>query len=125
MSSTRETIADVRAQRSELTQKVQNLELALQSERSITQALREQRDRVATDLENMEKRYQTEKSNGEYYRRNSQESDQELDEVHSFIDALPDAPARERDVEFAGRKSHVTLSAATRIAQWLILKKDK
>ena len=125
MSKTRETIADVRAQRSELTQKVQSLE----TDKAF---MRERLDNAGTtisslhqELEAMTKRAKDAEGMKEYYAHRASDAERELAEVHAFVDALPEAPARERDVEHDGKKTHLDLSAATRIAQWLILKKDK
>ena len=119
MSKTRETIADVRAQRSELTQKVQSLEVE-------KAGLTELKDRLTKDLteandmlEARAKELSEANRMKDYYNRCMGDSATELNELHAFLDALPDPPPRTVRIE-EGYPRDITLKLTSRLTQWLI-----
>lgn len=78
---------------------------------------------ISTQLKNaqaqileLEKTLASSKSSVEYQRRQTEEAQSELNQVHAFFDALPDSLPR-RHIE-----THQSHSAMTRLAAWLASK---
>lgn len=81
---------------------------------AISTQLKQAQARIAE----LEKSLATEKQYKEWASNGQKKSDEELDQVHSFFDALPGALPRKSDGEYGSKPN----SAMTRLAAWLATK---
>jgi septal ring factor EnvC (AmiA/AmiB activator) len=76
-------------------------------------ALSTQLKNAQAQIAELEKSLTSSKSSVDYHRRQTEEAQSELNQVHAFFDALPDSLPRRHT------ETHQPHSAMTRLAAWL------